>query len=327
MTPSEFFHEPVMFDEVMEVFAPFASGLIVDGTLGGGGHSEGLLAREPERIVLGLDRDLSAVSAARAHLAVYSGRFMAIHQEFDQIDRALADACERDSTFCEAPTGLLLDLGVSSPQLERAERGFSYRLEGPLDMRMDPSKGQSASEILDSISVDDLTRLLRENGESRFARRIAGAMLKGRPYQSTVQLAEVIKSAIPAAARRTGGHPATRVFQALRLRVNNELEKLQLVLEKAFGLLAPGGRIAVLSYHSGEDSIVKSLFREQVTGGCTCPTRYGCVCGAVAKARYVVRSKAPSKGEIEGNPRSRSARLRAVEMLSPNEPGGGERIG
>ena len=321
MTPSEFSHKPVMFEEVMGVFAPLASGLIVDGTLGGGGHSEGLLAREPERIVLGLDRDLSAISAARAHLATYSRRFMAIHQEFDQIDGALAAACETDSAFCKAPTGLLLDLGVSSPQLERAERGFSYRLEGPLDMRMDPSKGQSASEILDSISLDDLTRLLRENGESRFARRIAGAMLKGRPYQSTVQLADVIKSAIPAAARRTGGHPATRVFQALRLRVNNELEKLHVVLEKAFDLLAPGGRIAVLSYHSGEDSIVKSLFREQVTGGCICPTRYGCVCGAVAKARYVVRSKAPSKEEIEGNPRSRSARLRAVEMLSPNGPG------
>ncbi|MDA8080744.1 MAG: 16S rRNA (cytosine(1402)-N(4))-methyltransferase RsmH [Actinomycetota bacterium] len=321
MTPSEFSHKPVMFEEVMGVFAPLASGLIVDGTLGGGGHSEGLLAREPERIILGLDRDLSAISAARAHLATYSRRFMAIHQEFDQIDGALAAACETDSAFCKAPTGLLLDLGVSSPQLERAERGFSYRLEGPLDMRMDPSKGQSASEILDSISLDDLTRLLRENGESRFARRIAGAMLKGRPYQSTVQLADVIKSAIPAAARRTGGHPATRVFQALRLRVNNELEKLHVVLEKAFDLLAPGGRIAVLSYHSGEDSIVKSLFREQVTGGCICPTRYGCVCGAVAKARYVVRSKAPSKEEIEGNPRSRSARLRAVEMLSPNGPG------
>ncbi len=327
MTQSDFSHQPVMFEEVMEVFAPLVTGLIVDGTLGAGGHSEGLLAREPERIVLGIDRDLSAVSAAQAHLAGYSRRFMAIHREFDQIDGALAEACERDSAYCQAPIGLLLDLGVSSPQLERAERGFSYRLEGPLDMRMDPSKGQSASEILDSISLDDLTSLLRENGESRFARRIAGAMLKGRPYQSTVQLADVIKSAIPAAARRTGGHPATRVFQALRLRVNNELEKLQVVLEKSFGLLVPGGRIAVLSYHSGEDSIVKSLFREQVTGGCTCPTRYGCVCGAVARARYVVRSKAPSKEEIQGNPRSRSARLRAVEMLDPGEPRGGGTIG
>lgn len=327
MTPVAFAHRPVMFEEVMDVFAPLESGVFIDGTLGAGGHSEGLLTRGQHRFVLGLDRDPSAVAAAGLRLASFSQRFIPMHREFDQLDEALEDACDYNASFCGAPSAVLLDLGVSSPQLETAERGFSYRLEGPLDMRMDPTKGQSASEYLEAVSLDDLAKLLRENGETRFAKRIARSMLAGRPYRSTVQLADVIKLAIPAAARRSGGHPATRVFQALRIKVNNELEKLQDGLEKAFRLLSPGGRIAVLSYHSGEDSIVKSLFREQVTGGCTCPSRYGCVCGAVPKAKYVVRSKVPSKEEIERNPRSRSARLRAIEILDLSESRSGGKDG
>ena len=322
MKSAAFVHRPVMFQEVMDVFSPLRAGLVVDGTLGGGGHARGILELDPQRLVLGLDRDSSATAAAEKLLAGYSRRFMAMHREFDELDEVLVKACEADSKFCGAPIGLLLDLGVSSPQLERAERGFSYRLEGPLDMRMDPTKGQSAAEYLDSVSLDELTLLLRDNGESRFAYRIARAVLAGRPFLSTTQLADVIKSAIPAAARRTGGHPATRVFQALRIRVNDELEKLQVVLGKAFDLLLPGGRIAVLSYHSGEDSIVKAMFHNQVTGGCTCPPRYGCVCGAVSNAAYVVRSKAPSSKEIDENPRSRSARLRAIELLDVGEAGG-----
>ncbi|TAN30397.1 MAG: 16S rRNA (cytosine(1402)-N(4))-methyltransferase RsmH [Actinomycetota bacterium] len=320
MTSAEFLHRPVMFEEVMAVFAPLEAGTFVDGTLGGGGHSQGLLERGAQRRVLGLDRDPSAIEAASRRLSGYTARFMALHKEFDELDEALAQACQSNTQFCGAPTGLLLDLGVSSPQLERGERGFSYRLEGPLDMRMDPTKGQSLAEFLDQVGLEELASLLRSNGEPRFAYRIAKAIMAGRPYASTTELAEVVKLAIPAAARRTGGHPATRVFQALRIRVNNELERLEMALVKAFKLLRPGGRIAVLSYHSGEDSIVKSLFREQVTGGCTCPSRYGCVCGAVPKASYVVRSKAPSVGEIEENPRSRSARLRAIEILEVDEP-------
>lgn len=322
-----FAHKPVMFEEVMEVFAPLESGVFVDGTLGAGGHSEGLLTRGEHRSVLGLDRDPSAVAAAGVRLASFSRRFIPMQREFDQLDEALEDACDANASFCGAPSAVLLDLGVSSPQLETAARGFSYRLEGPLDMRMDPTKGQSASEYLEDVSLDDLAKLLRENGETRFAKRIAKSILAERPYRSTLQLAEVVKLSIPAAARRSGGHPATRVFQALRIKVNNELEKLQEGLEKAFRLLAPGGRIAVLSYHSGEDSIVKSLFREQVTGGCTCPPQYGCVCGAVPKAKYVVRSKAPSKEEIESNPRSRSARLRAIEILDLSESRSGGKDG
>lgn len=316
MSSSAFEHQPVMFDEVMDAFAPIKSGVIVDGTLGGGGHSEGILKTGPLRLVLGIDRDQSAVDAAEERLRQYSKRFRSIRTEFDRFDQALSEACASDERFCESPIGLLLDLGVSSHQLESPERGFSYRHEGPLDMRMDPTTGQSASEYLDVVSIDELAALLRANGESRFARRIARAILDRRPYFSTVQLAEVVKNSIPAAARRTGGHPATRVFQALRVKVNNELERLQSALEKAFKLVAPSGRIAVLSYHSGEDSIVKALFRNQVTGGCTCPPKLGCVCGAVPKARYVVRSKAPSSREIEENPRSRSARLRVIEMIA-----------
>ncbi len=326
MTPATFSHQPVMFDEVMEVFASIESGIVVDGTLGAGGHSEGLLEQRGDRHVLGLDRDPQAVAAAKTRLARFSGRFFASHREFDEFDLALQEACSYDNGFCGIPVGLLLDLGVSSPQLETAERGFSYRLEGPLDMRMDPTHGQTASEYLDAVSLQELAKLLRDNGESRFAVRIAKAILGARPYRSTSQLAEVVKSAIPAAARRTGGHPATRVFQALRVKVNNELERLESALEKAFTLL-PGGRIAVLSYHSGEDSIVKSLFRDQVTGGCTCPPRYGCVCGAEPKARYIVKSKAPSREEIETNPRARSARLRAIEMFRIVVPAGGDADG
>ncbi len=323
MMSAEFLHRAVMFEEVMGVFTPLEAGVIVDGTLGAGGHSQGLLERGPQRRVLGLDRDPSAVEAASGRLSRYAERFMALHKEFDELDGALAQACQSDNRFCGSPVGLLLDLGVSSPQLERGERGFSYRLEGPLDMRMDPTRGQTLAEVLDQVDLDELTSLLRMNGEPRFAYRIAKAIMAGMPYSSTTQLAEVVKSAIPAAARRTGGHPATRVFQALRIKVNNELEKLETALGKAFKSLLPGGRIAVLSYHSGEDSIVKALFREQVTGGCTCPSRYGCICGAVPKASYVIRSKAPSPGEIEENPRARSARLRAIEILEVDDSSDG----
>lgn len=327
MTSPIFSHKSVMFDEVMEVFAPVESGLFIDGTLGGGGHSQGFLEHGSSRLVLGLDRDPAAIDAATKRLGKFQDRFLALHSDFDELDNALAHACSAKAAYCSAPSALFLDLGVSSPQLDRADRGFSYRLEGPLDMRMDPTQGSSLSEYLDSASPDDLAALLRENGESRFAFRIATAIIRERPYASTVQLADVIKNAIPAAARRTGGHPATRVFQALRIRVNNELEKLTLALERAFEVLSPGGRIAVLSYHSGEDSIVKSLFRQQVTGGCTCPVQFDCVCGAVPHASYVVRSKAPSKIEIEENPRSRSARLRAIQLISVNESKDGKRVG
>lgn len=311
----EFSHRPVMLDEVTAVFDGVDDGLVLDGTLGGGGHSEGILHRTPGCFVLGIDRDASAVSAASRRLAGFAGRFLALKETFDNFERALTLACSEDGNFCRPLQGFFLDLGVSSHQLDTAERGFSYRLEGPLDMRMDPSEGVALDQYLDSASAGELARVFRQNGESRFARRIAEAVLAHRPYRNTVELSDVIKNAIPAAARRTGGHPATRVFQALRIEINGELEKLRSALDRSFKVVASGGRVAVISYHSGEDSIVKSMFREQITGGCTCPVRYGCVCGAVPKAKSVVRSKTPAAGEIAANPRSRSARLRAIEIL------------
>ena len=315
MTSPGFNHQPVMFEEVMAVFEPISTGVIIDGTLGGGGHSDGLLSNAPERYVLGIDRDPFAVESASSRLSKYGERFIAIHCPFDQLEQALAASCRQNPLFCSSPTGLLLDLGVSSPQLEIGGRGFSYRVEGPLDMRMDTTQGLTLEQFLEGITEQELTVLFRENGEGRFAKKIARAILQGRPYSTTVELAEVVKNSIPAAARRTGGHPATRVFQALRIMVNDELGKLRTTLEKAFRLVLPGGRIAVLSYHSGEDSVVKKLFREQAEKNCTCPPGLPCMCGATARAKYVVRSKVPSEFEITTNPRARSARLRAIEML------------
>lgn len=316
---SEFVHEPVMFDEVMAVFSPIVSGVIIDGTLGGGGHSDGLLSLAENRFVLGIDRDIEALAAAENRLAKFGNRFISVHSAFDEISNVLTIACNRNKNFCVPPSGLLLDLGVSSPQLDRGERGFSFRSGGPLDMRMDASSGLTLAQLLENSTVDEIARVLRENGESRFARRISKAILENQPYASTTELAQVVKDSIPAAARRTGGHPATRVFQALRIMVNGELEGLKSALEEAFELILPGGRIAVLSYHSGEDAIVKNMFREQVQGNCRCPVNLPCVCGAQPRAKYVVRSKGPSDFEIENNPRSKSARLRAVEMLSSGQ--------
>lgn len=315
VTSPAFFHKPVMFDEVMSVFKPIDFGLLVDGTLGAGGHSFGFLSQSRKLKVVGIDRDQAAITAATEYLGGFSDRFRAVHQAFDRFEDALSLVCDQDSDFCDVPSALFLDLGVSSPQLDFAERGFSYRLSGPLDMRMDPTSGISAAEYLDTVDEYELANLLKDNGESRFAKRIAKAILQSRPIESTTELADVIKNAIPAAARRTGGHPATRVFQALRIAVNGEIERLTTALERSFEVIAPGGRIAVLSYHSGEDSIVKALFRDQITGGCNCPPRLGCVCGAVPKAKFIVRSKTPSDDEIGQNPRSRSARLRAIELL------------
>lgn len=313
---SEFVHKPVMFDEVMAVFSPVVDGIIIDGTLGGGGHSEGLLSFANGRYVLGIDRDFEAIVAAEDRLAKFGDRFVAVHSTFDVISNVLTVACNRNRSFCSPPSGLLLDLGVSSPQLDKGERGFSFRSGGPLDMRMDASTGLTLAELLENSTVEEIARVLRENGETRFARRISKAILENQPYSSTTELAQVVKDSIPAAARRTGGHPATRVFQALRIMVNGELERLKLALKEAFQLILPGGRIAVLSYHSGEDAIVKNMFREQVQGNCTCPVNLPCICGAQPRARYVVRSKGPNDIEVANNPRSKSARLRAVEMLS-----------
>jgi 16S rRNA (cytosine1402-N4)-methyltransferase len=216
----------------------------------------------------------------------------------------------------------LFDLGVSSPQLDRPERGFSYRSAGPLDMRMDPSRPLSASDVVNSWPEADLVQLFRANGEARFARRIARAIVAARPLLETAELAEVVRSSIPAAARRTGGHPARRVFQAIRIAVNAELDVLPAAIDAAVDRLVPGGRCVVLSYHSGEDRIVKSRFRLAATGGCVCPPGLPCVCGAEPAVRLLTRGALrPTAQEIATNRRAESARLRAVERLgSTSEP-------
>ncbi len=211
---------------------------------------------------------------------------------------------------------MLFDLGVSSPQLDRPERGFSYRHDGPLDMRMDQRQARTAADVVNRYDEGELARVLAEYGDERFARRIARAIIAARPLSRTTELAEVVRSAIPAPARRRGGDPARRTFQALRIEVNGELDALGPALDAAVDELVPAGRCVVLAYHSGEDRIVKDRFRQAETGGCTCPPNLPCVCGAQPSVRLLTRgARKPSPAEVARNHRAQSARLRAVEKL------------
>jgi 16S rRNA (cytosine1402-N4)-methyltransferase len=221
-----------------------------------------------------------------------------------------------NTAHVEILSGALFDLGVSSPQLDHVERGFSYRHDAPLDMRMDPTQPWSADDVVNGYTEQELSRVLFEYGDERFAPRIARAIVAHRPIESTSELSQIIVTAIPAAARRTGGHPAKRSFQAIRIAVNHELEVLPAALDAAIEATAVGGRIAVLSYHSGEDRIVKERFRSAETGDCTCPPGLPCVCGAVRTVRLVRRvPKTPTAREVNDNRRAASARLRVVERI------------
>jgi 16S rRNA (cytosine1402-N4)-methyltransferase len=222
-----------------------------------------------------------------------------------------------DSAGVAPVSGVLFDLGVSSPQLDRAGRGFSYRTDGPLDMRMDPESGATAADIVNGLPEDALARLFRENGEGRLSGRIARAVVGARPLTSTRQLAEVVAAAVPPAARRKG-HPARRVFQALRIEVNDEQNELRAALPVALRELAVDGVLAVISYHSGEDRLVKQTLADAASGGCVCPPNLPCVCGAVPKHRLVFRgSRKPTADEIAANPRAEAARLRAMVRTDP----------
>jgi 16S rRNA (cytosine1402-N4)-methyltransferase len=269
-----------------------------------------LLDAHPHLKVLGIDRDADALAIARERLARFGDRVATVQRRFDHLASAM------EALSIDTLSGALFDLGVSSPQLDRAERGFSYRLDAPLDMRMDQSEAWTAGDIVNGYASADLSRVLRRYGDERFAERIARAIVAARPIETTMQLAEVVVAAIPAAARRVGGHPAKRTFQALRIELNRELEILPEAIDRAIEHTVPGGRVAVLSYHSGEDRIVKEQMRLGVTGGCECPSDLPCVCGAVRTVR-IVRGvpRTPSANEQERNPRSRSARLRVVERL------------
>jgi 16S rRNA (cytosine1402-N4)-methyltransferase len=306
-----FHHRPVMLDEITGVFAEVPAGVVVDATLGGGGHAASLLDSRSDLAVLGIDQDADALAAASARLSEYSDRLRTSHRRFDELGQALEDH------DIENVSGVFFDLGVSSPQLDRGERGFSYRHEGPLDMRMDADQKWSAVDVVNGYAEADLARVIRRYGDERFSSRIARAICAARPIQTTSELASVVTGAIPAAARRTGGHPAKRTFQAIRIEVNNELEVLPDAIDQAIGATVPGGRIAVLSYHSGEDRIVKERFNS-AAGACDCPDGLPCVCGAIQTVRIVRGiSKRPSKAEQSDNRRSSSARLRVAERIVP----------
>ena len=311
-----FIHDSVLLRKVVELFEPVEDGTIVDATTGAGGHSLALAEARPGRRLLCLDQDPDALAAARERLAGLGDRVRFAHTRFDHLPDVVTEA--------DRPIrGVLFDLGVSSPQFDRGERGFSYRHDGPLDMRMDPSSdGPTAADLVNGLPANELARLLRHHGDERFADRVARAIVAARPVTATVQLAEIVRAAIPAATRRTGGHPAKRTFQALRIAVNDEAAVLDAGLDAALDLVAPGGRVAVITFHSGEDRAVKRRFRLAETGGCTCPTGLPCACGAVREFRLLKRGGwTPTPDELHANPRSASARLRAVEKLrTPDTP-------
>lgn len=307
-----FAHVPVMLEQIIDVFSDMNDGVFLDATLGGAGHSTAILTAHPKVSLLGIDQDDVALESAEQVLAAAGcgGRVALRRARFDAA--ALIAAKEGIGAL----SGALFDLGVSSPQFDVAERGFSYRFDAPLDMRMDRSQALSADVIVNTYDEDALTSMLRRNADERHAYRIAKAIIAARPIHSTVRLSDVVSSAIPAPARRRGGHPAKRTFQAIRIEVNAELEILPGALRNVISLLAPGARLAVLSYHSGEDRIVKSVMRSAETGDCDCPPNLPCGCGA---QRSVIRVRAPrdaSKAELALNPRSSSARLRVVEKIA-----------
>jgi 16S rRNA (cytosine1402-N4)-methyltransferase len=298
-----FEHIPVLRDEVVSAFAPVPPGVVVDATVGGGGHSAALLAAYNGLHIIGLDRDLLALAAAAVKLAPYGERVTLVHAPFS----ALGDVTSGPLS------GVLFDLGVSSPQLDHADRGFSFRADAAIDMRMDQSTGRTAAQLVNELPEAALAALFRENGEGKLSGRIARAVVTARPLTSTAQLAEVVAGAVPAAVRRKG-NPATRVFQALRIAVNDELGQLEQALPVALERLSVGGRCVVISYHSGEDRLTKQVFSRAITGGCTCPPNLPCVCGAVAHHRLVFRgARRPTPEENAVNRRAASARLRVIE--------------
>lgn len=306
----EFEHASVMLDEVVSVLADVPPGVIVDATLGGGGHAEALLAARDEISILGLDRDEVALAAAGTRLAPHGERVTLRHTRFDGITDAVR------SIGTDQISGCLFDLGVSSPQLDHADRGFSFRNDGPLDMRMDRSRGVTAADLVNGADERELISILRRNGDERHAPRIARAIVAARPIATTAQLAEIVRDAIPAAARRTGGHPARKTFQAIRIEINDELEILEDALRQALSLLAPAGRCAVLAYHSGEDRIVKQVFRDAAGEGPRPRPDLPPPPGSEATVSLLWRgAEKPSTAEVERNPRAEAARFRAVQKL------------
>lgn len=316
--PAQVPHVPVLLDTVTELLER-PDGVVVDVTLGAGGHAAAIVARRLQlwgrADLLGIDRDERALALARVRLQQELDdprvRIRFAHARADELARVL------DAEGVDHVAGVLMDLGVSSMHLDRAERGFSYRQDGPLDMRMDTSQPTTAEDLVNGLDASALADLIRRYGEERFARRIADAIVAARPITRTAHLAEVVRDAIPAATRRTGGHPATRTFQALRIAVNDELASLAATLPIAIDRLTEDGVLVVMSYHSLEDRIVKRAFADAATG-CVCPPRLPvCACGRTARVAHVVRRPiAAGAEECARNPRAASVRLRAVRRLA-----------
>ncbi|MBZ0220790.1 MAG: 16S rRNA (cytosine(1402)-N(4))-methyltransferase RsmH [Candidatus Methylomirabilis sp.] len=310
---AEFAHLPVMPAEVVDFLGCVRAGAYVDGTVGGGGHASEILRANPENRLIGLDRDSDALAAARKALAPFAGRFVLVKENFRNVSAVL-------DRLDEGPVdGMLLDLGVSSYQLESPERGFSFRFDSRLDMRMDRSSGLTARDLVNTLDESELFRIFREYGEEAHSRRIARAIVKARaarPIETTGELQRIVVEAVPAKLRGGRIHPATRVFQALRIAVNDELGSLGEGLAAGIESLKPGGRMVVISFHSLEDRIVKDAFRKAATG-CICPPKFPvCVCKKTPQARLVSKKAvAPSEEEVGRNPRARSAKLRAIEKL------------
>ena len=309
----QFEHVPVLYNEVMEALNVQPDGIYVDGTVGGGGHSSGICERLSENgTLIAVDRDTAALEAAGARLAEYGCNKKFIHANYSETD-VIAEAAGA------GVQGILLDLGVSSFQLDNAERGFSYMHDAPMDMRMNEDDIMTAYDVINGYSEKDLARIIKEYGEEKWASRIAQFIVRARseaPVRTTGELTDIIKAAIPARARRTGPHPAKRTFQAIRIEVNDELGHLREAVQKLPDLLASGGRLAIITFHSLEDRIVKTEFEKRLDP-CTCPKEFPvCVCGKVADVKKVTRKPiVPSEEELEVNPRARSAKLRVIEKL------------
>ena len=310
---SEFHHVSVLLEECIEGLAIKPDGIYVDGTLGGAGHSSRIAAKLTTGRLIGIDRDNVALEAAAERLRPFEDRVTLVHANFCDMDQALQEL------GIDKVDGILLDLGVSSPQLDDGQRGFSYMTDAPLDMRMNGEDIRDARQIVNTWSYEELKRILYDYGEERFAPRIAAAICRRReqaPIETTLELVDVIKSAMPASALREKQHPAKRSFQAIRIAVNDELGAVETVMKKAVPLLNPGGRLAVITFHSLEDRIVKNAMAEAAKG-CTCPPSFPvCVCGKKPQVRIVTRKPIVSgEEELERNPRARSAKLRICEKL------------
>ena len=306
-------HVSVLLNECIEALCIKPDGIYVDGTLGLGGHSSEIAKRLTTGLLIGIDRDETAIERAGARLAPYGERVRLVHGNFSDVASIL------DRLGIDAVDGMLFDLGVSSPQLDEAQRGFSYMQDAPLDMRMDGSASLSAHDVVNTWPEGRLKQILYDYGEERYAPRIAAAIVRARqerPIETTLELVEIIRSAMPAAALREKQHPAKRSFQAIRIAVNDELGAVQTMMDTAPDKLRPGGRLAVISVHSLEDRIVKNGIRRR-EDGCTCPRDFPvCTCGFVQTLKSVSRKPIlPSPEEQAANPRARSAKLRVAEHV------------